>query len=330
MLLKYPAGQFLLKVIKLINALKAKLNNVRTPDSLVFTIFSDLHSSGNDEALDTLTKYLKMITDELKPDLAINLGDNLSMLGRDTHLSNEDVENILSRVLETLKSSVSCPLLNTNGNHDAVGTDFFDRELWNRVLDKNTESIISSRKNGYYYLDIGFVRLVFLSVPYGSDINKEHPTPLWAFGDEQLEWLKGALNTKNDVILFCHVPIFYKFGGDMERMIDVWTGTEVKRAFVKDLCGLVEDADKACEIIKQAGNVIACFSGHTHKDQLFPPLSENPLPCYQVVTRNPVPFSYAIDKGVYGIAIDVVVFNPKLKEFFIFRFGDGEDRHFTI
>ena len=319
-----------------IEKIKNGIKSLNREEFLIFPLFSDLHvDSKDDENAKKLETALSLICEEVRPDFVINLGDNLSMRGRLDHISNAEFTELLSGVCDCLAKSANCPLYLINGNHDGAGTDFFKPYLWNKLdIDSYARNRLTRKKEKcYYYVDIPekMTRLVFLSLPSDSDTEKEMPAPLWAFGKEQLEWLKTeALNTENDVLLFAHVPFFSGYRGDMEKTINAWTGTAVKKAYVFELSGRIDDLKEAVEIIKNAKNTIACFSGHMHKDFFFSPLETqddrtNPLNCHQIVIKNPFPFPWQEDK--YEIAIDVVLWNFKKKEITVLRFGDGEDKH---
>ena len=181
--------------------------------------------------------------------------------------------------------------------------------------------------------------LFVLSLPYDSDIENEMPTPLWGFGKEQLNWLRQtALATNKNVIILSHVPFYYKYTGDKEATLDVWTGSEAKVSYISALCGEIEDIDEATEIIEQYNarpdtKLVACLSGHTHTDSLWAPYEEknevkNPLPCYQIVTTSTCPRK---DAGAeFGISMDIAVWTPSSGELNMIRIGDGEDRQIKL
>ncbi len=317
--------------------IKEKISALNREDCLIFSLFSDIHVDGiEDEALKKLNNAVKIISDEIQPDIAVNLGDNLSMLGRNEHISNAELVKRLREVCDSIKENVSCPMYVINGNHDGAGTDFFKPELWNELdIDGYADGkLIREKGKSYYYLDVKKTRLVFLSLPSDSKTESELPAPVWAFGNKQLEWLENeALNTLNDVLLFLHVPFFSGYRGDMERVIDVWTGDTVKKAYVYELSGRIDDKDEAVKIIEKAKNVVACFSGHMHKDSLWKPYEakedrKNPLPCHQVVIKNPVPFSWQEEK--YDLAVDIILWNFKERNLEVLRIGDGQDKKFSV
>ena len=317
--------------------IKEKISALKREDYLIFPLFSDIHVNGKeDEALKKLNRAVKLICDEIKPDMVINLGDILSMLGRSEHISDRTLVKKLKEVCDSVKENVNCPLYIINGNHDGAGTDFFKPELWNELdIDGYADGkLIREKGKSYFYLDAKETRFVFLSIPSDSDTDGQLPAPVWAFGKEQLDWLENeALNTKKDVLLFSHVPFFSGYRGDMERMIDAWTGNAVKKAYVFELSGQIDDKDEAVKIIEKAKNVVACFSGHMHKDSFWAPYEmqedrKNPLPCHQVVTKNPVAFSWQADK--YDLAVDIVLWNYKERKISVLRMGDGQDKEFFV
>jgi len=319
-------------------ALAQKVARVRTPSSLVLPYFSDLHTDAADsESVRRLTEALALVSASVKPDAVINLGDNLDMLGRKYHITNEALKETLTGVFDRTKSAVDCPILLINGNHDAIGTDFFKAELWNEVTKGKYDGGTAKyhTDGSYYYVDFekARTRLIFLSLPYDSDIEAEHPTPLWGFGKEQIAWLRDiALKTEYDVLLFSHVPFYYEYRGDTESMLEVWNGHATAMSYISALCGWIEDLDEAVDIIEKSGRVKVCLSGHIHTESLWAPketkgADTNPLPCQQYVTARPV-MPAREDKT--GIVIDVPVWVPEDKKLYIFRFGDGEDHVLSL
>lgn len=315
--------------------IKAQVDKCRKEKARTFLLFSDLHTDGVDTTYtEKLLQALDIICSRINPDGVINLGDNLSMLGRTDHISNARLEKILTGLFDSMYDTVRRPLFLINGNHDAVGTDFFKPALFNQIAKGKYDGGLAHyhTEGSYFYVDYvqEHLRMVFLSVPYDSDIAAVHPTPLWAFGSAQLDWLKKeALNTHSDVMLFCHVPFFYKYRGDQTRLLEVWDGEKTTESYIRALCGWIDDVDEAVSIIQAKDNVIACFSGHTHKDSFWQPLETqgedtNPLSCQQVVTTCAVPRKYPED--ALGIAIDILVWNPDERNVHIVRFGDGQDR----
>lgn len=332
------------KLNALVASAEEKINSLRADDSLVFPIFTDLHTKDSDhEYMNRLIPALKLITEKIEYDAVINLGDNFGMLGRNIHITNDELKARFERVFSAVYDAVKHPVININGNHDAPGTDFFKPDFWNDITKGkygNTMAVYDD-EGCYYYMDYekANTRLVILSLPYDSDIESEMPTPLWGFGKKQLKWLKEtALNTDNDVIILSHAPFYYKYTVDMESTLGVWTGSEAKVSYISALCGWIDDLDEAVEIIKEYDNrpdtrLVACLSGHMHFDSFWLPYEEkngekNPLPCHQVVTTSTC-FTENVELEI-GISIDVAVWTPSKGELNMIRIGDGEDRKISL
>ena len=83
--------------------------------------------------------------------------------------------------------------------------------------------------------------------------------------------------------------------------------------------------------IKQSVNLPLFLINGNHEDSILKPYekhleNKNILPCFQVVTMNPIPFSWDKEKDIFGISIDIVIFDYTKKRIDIIRLGDGEDR----
>lgn len=338
-----------------------KLRAVRKEDSFVFLIFSDLHMrTVEEESTQQLLAALEAADRVLSPDAVINLGDNPNMLGREIHISNEDLAALFMKLFDSMEAAVRCPILYIHGNHDAPGTDFFMPDFWNALTKKrrgHAEAVYDT-EGSYCYWDIPrcHTRMVALSLPCGSDLEAEMPTPLWGFGNRQLQWLAStALDTDKQVIILVHVPLFYEYHGDRTSTLGVWTGNRAAESYIKDLCGEIADRDTAMDILNafhlhesydrddlgihlkaspETASLVACFSGHNHTDSFWTPgrateKYTNRLPCHQVVTHAAT-FSYKQWERVHGMVLDAVVWTPSEGRFDIFRIGDGEDRHFSV
>lgn len=328
------------KVLESVKSAAQKVDVLKKRDSLVFSVFTDLHTFDiNHVFAQKLMGTLELISKEIGTDFAVDLGDNLGMLGRETHISNSDLKVVLDDLLDGIYKSAGCPLITVNGNHDAIGTDFFKADFWNGIVKGKfgLSDACYDEDGSYYFVDFKDTRFVVLSVPNDSDLYAEHPTPLWAFGARQIKWLENtALDTDKYVILLCHVPLFDYYRGDMESMLEVWNGEKVATSYIANLCGWIEDCDEASEIINRfskEGKLVACFSGHTHNDSFRLPFEEkdgfkNPVGCCQVVTEG-VCIPAKLHKD-FGVAVDIVVFTPSEKKVSVIRIGDGEDRFFEI
>lgn len=328
------------KLQKAVHQAKGKIDKLRKEDSLVFPIFTDLHTVDIEhEYTKRLLEALELITKEVTYDGVIDLGDNFSMLGRNIHIENSELKRRMEALFESVTRVINAPLLLVHGNHDGIGTDFFKADFWNASVKYkygNTNAQYDT-SGAYYYVDYekANTRLVVMSAPYDSDLEAEYPTPLWVFGQAQLKWLKGiALNTEKDVILINHVPFYYHYRGDMTSMLGTWDGERARMSYISALCGWLEDVEEAVAIIKEyadrkKGRLVACLSGHMHEDSFWMPYEKkgentNPLPCCQVVTGGAcIPEQ---EHANYGISIDIAVWTPSENALELVRIGDGEDR----
>lgn len=250
---------------------------------LVIPMFSDLHTDSVDDPHFTAQmNALKELRDEVgKFDAVISLGDLPAMLGRSKHASNAEIGELLRTSAEIMSKTADAPLLAVNGNHDAVGTDFFSPELWNSSVGRDPERGLGVHdgENVWFYADFekAKLRFIFLSVPHGSDLSGERPTPLWSFGKEQLDWLEKTLAGISDgwhAILFSHVPFCSVYDGDMESTLRVWDGKRERDATIASLCGWIDDRNEAEEILNLSGKVILAIGGHEHYDEVFAPGKE--------------------------------------------------------
>ncbi len=316
-----------------------KINKIRKSDSLIFPLFTDMHAMANNQKTALLCAVLKGITNQIPCDAVINLGDNLGMLGRIDHISTADIKTLLEQLFSDMYESVKCPILFANGNHDGIGTDFFEADFWNGIVKQQygNKNAVYGDEGSYYYVDFekANTRVIVLSVPCGSDLDAEHPTPIWAFGEKQIKWLQNkALKVCGNVIIVMHVPFYYHYFGDEERLFDVWNGKEAKTSFMPDLCGRITDREQALSVIKafaerEDARLVACFSGHTHADELWHPGEQkdkhcNGLPCPQIVTAGT--FIPEKDHEKFGISVDIAVWTPSENSLKVFRVGDGNDR----
>lgn len=342
----------------------AKIKMHSSENSLVIPIFTDLHARSEEDAvLEKTVMFLDKLSNGIALDAVLGLGDNLSMLGRKYHVSNERIQSLLSNIFDRVHHATNVPLLLVHGNHDGIGTDFFKADFWYSVVgEKYDQGFVQREGNSaYFYLDYEkqSMRVIALSIPCGSDINDTDPTPIWAFGQKQLKWLaEKALDVPADwdVLVLCHVPFFSEYRGERESKLAVWLGDRETEAFKCNLCGWIDDRTAAEAILwayhegktyedqqngicadfsNKSGKLIACLSGHKHIDMFLQPgeaigLDQNRLPCAQVVTASAdvIHNKPLRDNIQYGVSLDVLVLNPRERKMAFIRLGDGEDRQF--
>ena len=332
---------------------------LRRSDTLVFPIFTDLHTRSLDAPVtQAFFEAMDALSQTVCADAVIALGDNLAMLGREEHAPNETIRAIIRGLFEKVSSFWPCPLLPVNGNHDGIGTDFFKADFWHDIssgFDRGTAQ--RAGNSAYYTVDFtrARVRLIVLSLPSDSDLTLENPAPRWAFGDEQLKWLSDtALRTDYQVLLVCHVPLYYAYTDKKDWKIGVWTGDRAAESYVSALCGWIDDRDDAEAILSafhahtafhsdrlgtslpaspESAGLIACLSGHMHDDSLFNAgetigAETNRLPCAQVQSGSTsVSLNRPLrDGAALPISMDVAVLTPSERRLTMVRYGAGTDR----
>ncbi len=321
-------------------------------NKIKLAVFTDPHLNTPADA-PFLAMLAKMgeVCREQQVDAVVALGDNLNMLGRMHHASNECIEEYLHTIMSETAKATGLPLFAINGNHDGIGTDFFDLPLWNRAIgNRFTQGkSVHEGDSAYYYVDYpdNQLRLIFLSMPYGADLAAEMPTPLWAYGEQQLRWLATtalAVPDGYDVLFIAHVPTYYEYANREDgQLLGVFNGKEGAYSTIASLCGWIEDRDTLVEIVNAfqekrcgeipglavqvdysgAGRLLAQISGHMHDDELLYPGDAwrnlpHPLPCPQIVVAR------AITAKEPGYLFDVITVEEG--QLTLKRYGDGEDR----
>ena len=326
-----------------IRAACARANVLRAKDSLIFPVFSDLHTDGVTHVhAQILIEMLRVIDRELACDLCVNLGDNFSMLGRSRHITDKQLQQVGEELFSAIAQSIRSPMLYVNGNHDAHGTDFYTPDFWNALVKGRFGNVGTGydEVGSYCYFDHekSKTRLIVLSCPCDSHLDGDDPAPVWALGQKQIDWLRvEALHTPYTVLLLMHVPPFYRYCGDMEERLAVFTGTHEATATIANLSGWIEDRDALASVLKDfiasGGRLIACLSGHTHTDSLWLPFEKrdgecNALPCPQCVIGGVcVP---GRTHETYGASLDIALWTPSEQRLSLIRIGDGEDRVIPI
>lgn len=341
-----------------------RVKSLLREDSLVLPLFTDAHLNTLGEPaavalIEALEALSAAFTDAgIRPDAVLALGDNPDMLGRKHHASNDEIAALIGGLLDRAAAPWSCPMFALNGNHDGIGTDFFSRALWSRI----TRGKYGSTRDPWFAVDFDEkrVRLVCLSLPSGSDLEAEHPTPLWEYGKEQLRWLAGeALNTPYPVLLAGHVPFYYEFLRNDGRMLGVWTGDRAAQTPIRNLCGGIADRKEAEAILNAFHShapyrnealgirmpasdpgcrLLAMLSGHMHADGIYASgetadSGVNTLPCAQAVTEgaNPgVNLPHPWPETGPVPTIDTAVLSPGAGTLTLVRFGFGEDRSVRV
>lgn len=215
-------------------------------------IFSDIHYAlerpvNNGSIIDRkLTEYavplLESLTDkinnDIKPDVAINLGD----LVEDFNDHDKDVVN-LNFIWNMLKD-INAPFYSAIGNHDL------------RSMSSKTEvEQIMGYEHSTFSVDILGYHFVFLGLDVNNKENVESGGILKTrcISEEDLEWLKNDL-AKNELPYL----IFTHYGLAEDNMKGNWW-------FEKNPDhAVLGNRKEVKEILKRNKNLIAVFSGHQH------------------------------------------------------------------
>lgn len=184
------------------------------------------------EAPRLLADVVERLRAEVRPDLLVNLGDDVEDEGRELDLARYlDCQSILRRA--------GCPVLNVVGNHDAVhlGVDELNR-AWGRD------------GNLYYSQDFMGFHLVVLQTTETRDVDVRVDAP-------QLAWLERDLARATlPTIVFMHHP-----ASDQELEDSRWFSRAPHIALVKERRELRG-------ILERSGKVRLVFNGHVHRNHL--------------------------------------------------------------
>jgi 3',5'-cyclic AMP phosphodiesterase CpdA len=211
--------------------------------SLTLGFVTDLHfgpAAYHDGKLRKLTHHAAELTrgvvramnDEIRPDLLVNLGDDIEDQDREADLARYTE---CQEILRTAKAE----LVNVAGNHDTI---HLTREDLARTW----------RREGplFYSLDRGGFHLVVLHTLERKDVEVRIPAA-------QLEWLKDDLaRTKLPTLVLMHHSASEQDLGD-----SFWFRGLAHLALVKERADLRS-------ILQESGKVRAVFNGHVHRNHL--------------------------------------------------------------
>ena len=211
--------------------------------SLTLGFVTDLHfgpAAYHDGKLRKLTHHAAQLTtevvramnDDLRPDILVNLGDDIEDEGREADLARYTE---CQDILRTAKAE----LVNVAGNHDTI---HLAREDLTRIW----------RHDGplFYSLDRGGFHLVVLHTLERKDVEVRIP-------QAQLEWLKDDLaRTKLPVVVLMHHS-----ASEQDLSDSSWFEGLAHLALVKERAELRR-------ILEESGRVRAVFNGHVHRNHL--------------------------------------------------------------
>lgn len=215
-------------------------------------IFSDIHyapekpiNNGSiidrklmEYAIPLLKQLINNINNDIRPDIAINLGD----LVEDFNNHDKDIINLnfIWRMLKNIK----VPFYSIAGNHDLRSMS--SRKEVEQIMGYE-HSTFSVNMLGYHFVFLGLDVNESLSVEFGGIVKTQF------ISNEDLEWLKNDLEKNNlPSIIFTH------FGIAEDNMKENWWfGKHPDHA-------LLGNRKEVKEVLKKDKNLIAVFSGHQH------------------------------------------------------------------
>lgn len=215
-------------------------------------IFSDIHYApekpiNNGSIIDRkLIEYavplLEQLTDkinnDIKPDIAINLGD----LVEDFNDHDKDIIN-LNFIWEMLKN-IKVPFYSLAGNHDLRSMS--SRTEVEQIMGYE-HSTFSVNMLGYHFVFLGLDVNETLGVEFGGIFKTQF------IAKEDLEWLKNDLERNNlPSVIFTHFGI-----AEDDMKGNWWFAKSPDHA-------LLGNRKEVKEILKKDKNLLAVFSGHQH------------------------------------------------------------------
>lgn len=210
---------------------------------LTLGLVTDLHfgpAAYHDGKLRKLTHHaaalardaVRAMNERVRPDLLVNLGDDIEDEGPEADLARYDE-------CQAILSTAEAELVNVAGNHDTIHLTQSDLcRIW--------------RREGplYYSLDRGGCHLVVLHTLERKDVEVRIP-------EAQLEWLADDLReTALPTIVLMHHS-----ASEQDLEDSLWFRGLSHLALVKERAELRR-------ILEESGKVRAVFNGHVHRNHL--------------------------------------------------------------
>jgi 3',5'-cyclic AMP phosphodiesterase CpdA len=180
------------------------------------------------QAGDLSRAFVRRMNDEVRPDLVVNLGDDIEDESREADLARYGE---CQAILRTARA----PLVNVAGNHDLTN---LNREDINHFWQRSGPL--------YYSFEAGGWHLVVLHTIEKQDVEIRVPAV-------QLEWLRADLGTASAPTL-----VFMHHAASEQSLDDSrwWPG----RSHV----ALVKERTELRRLFEESGRVRAVFNGHLH------------------------------------------------------------------
>jgi 3',5'-cyclic-AMP phosphodiesterase len=183
----------------------------------------------------TLTEgIMAELRDRVRPDLLVNLGDDI-----EDEAPGPDLERY--RACQTRLRTAGCPLVNVAGNHDTINLTHDDlNRAWGR------------QGHLHYALDVGGYRFVVLHTVERKDVDV-------SIDEDQLAWLRDELARANTPV----VVLMHHSASEQDLSDSYWFSAAPHLALVKNRAELRRIVRESGE-----GKVIAVFNGHVHRNHV--------------------------------------------------------------
>ncbi len=184
------------------------------------------------QAGDLTRDFVRAMNDDVKPDLIVNLGDDIEDESREADLLRYGECQAILRTSQA-------PLVNVAGNHDLI---YMNREDLSRFWQRTGPL--------YYSFDQGGWHFVVLHTIEKQGVEIRVP-------DTQLEWLKADLATTPSPTMV----LMHHSASEQEVEDSRWWPGRAHLALVKERAELRR-------IFEESGRVRAVFNGHLHWNHL--------------------------------------------------------------
>lgn len=338
------------------------VNSLANEGCLVLNILSDNHLGATEESEMTneeTIQNLRYFNQHVNCDGVVHLGDIIDPnLQKRDGLSDDSLYSIIGNYADRI-NSLNSRVFFVNGNHDGEKAVYFNRENWRNIIAPLNESYVYRDDVFiffYYDYTLQHVRLVFLSLPEGSNIKE-------GFSINQLTWLNNTAFRVEDginIILFAHIPENHANYMSEGRMPNISSFEGLCNAFnahsnysdniiTADFSNLKESKILAyiaghahCDLIQEPGWV---YSGQRiitdHMQEEFTYVNNLPFPIIIIgANRYTKKETYrAINGGmVFNRRLktssqdlwDTMIYDPRKRCLHFIRFGAGEDRHISL
>jgi 3',5'-cyclic AMP phosphodiesterase CpdA len=175
--------------------------------------------------------FVRQMNDEVRPDMVVNLGDDIE---------DESYEADLARYTQCQNILRGCkaPLVNVAGNHDTIN---LTRDDLNRVWGRSGHLYYSFDRGGWHFVVLHTIEV--------KDRDIRIPQP-------QLDWLAEDLRGAGPSIVLMHHS-----ASDQDLDDSRWF-------FGRENVALVKERAELRRILEASGKVKAVFNGHLHRNHL--------------------------------------------------------------